>query len=167
MAIAPVNNAPESRTAAAASRGAADPSTCAPTSWATTPSPPRICSARAYVQLERQLREQYGDGVVRDIDALSAAFFPASFASYMRFTAAYGDVSVLPTRFFVAPLAIGEEVSLELERGKTLYVRLRGIGEVDDTGHRDVYWELNGEARVLRVADAAVTAALASPRGGA
>ena len=119
------------------------------------------------MQIEKQLRDKHGENVVTDGDALSSVFFPSSFESYMRFTATYGDVSVLPTRFFVAPLAVGEEVSLDLERGKTLYVRLRGIGEVDDMGHRDVYWELNGEARVLRVADSAALAALAAARSRA
>lgn len=71
----------------------------------------------------------------------------------------YGDVSVLPTRYFVQPVGIGEEISFEINRGKTLFIRLKSISDVDDSGHRDVTWELNGEHRVVRVADASAAAA--------
>jgi pyruvate carboxylase len=50
---------------------------------------------------------------------------------------------------------VGEEVSFEIEKGKTLYVKLKGISPVDDAGHREVSWEMNGEHRTVRIADAA------------
>lgn len=66
----------------------------------------------------------------------------------------YGDLSILPTRYFLEPLEIGEGFSVEIEAGKTLFVKLLAVGPVDPiTGRREVYFELNGEARVLTVTD--------------
>jgi pyruvate carboxylase len=77
------------------------------------------------------------------------------FTEWMAFVTTYGDVSVLPTKYFTTPLAIGEEIAFEIEKGKTLYIRLKAIGTVDATGHRDVMWEFNGEARTIRTPDKA------------
>jgi len=49
---------------------------------------------------------------------------------WMRFAGTFGDVSVVPTKHFCTPLKIGEEVSFEIEQGKTLYIRLKAIGAV-------------------------------------
>jgi pyruvate carboxylase len=66
----------------------------------------------------------------------------------------YGDLSILPTRYFLEPLEIGEELSVEIETGKTLYIKLLAVGPTElITGRREVYFELNGEARVLTVVD--------------
>lgn len=57
---------------------------------------------------------------------------------WQRWTGSFGDVSVLPTKYFSQPVKIGEEISFEIEKGKTLYIRLKAVGEMDDTGHREV-----------------------------
>ena len=66
----------------------------------------------------------------------------------------YGDLSVLPTRFFLAPLKIGEEIHVSIEDGKTLIVKLLAVGQPNaKTGARDVFFQMNGETRVISVAD--------------
>ena len=90
---------------------------------------------------------------IRDVDLLSSALYPEVFDSYLRFREQYSDVSVLPTRSFVAPLSIGEEIVFEIERGKTLVVKLETIGELDDRGERTVFFELNGQPRAIRIPD--------------
>ena len=75
------------------------------------------------------------------------------FAKYQQFYQEYDDVSVLDTRTFLQGMKIGQEVSVELEHGKTLFVKLNGVGEVDATGHRDVIFELNGQQRVIKTKD--------------
>jgi pyruvate carboxylase len=67
-------------------------------------------------------------------------------------------VSVLPKRLFLAPLEVDEEVSVEIERGKTLIIKLRAVGELDPDGTRLVYFELNGRPRSIRVRDEAAAA---------
>ncbi len=106
--------------------------------------------------LRASLEAEHG-ARIRDVDVTSAAIYPAVFREYMDFRARYSDVSKLPTRAYFAPLGIDEELSVEIERGKTLIVRLMAIGELSEDGHREVYFELNGQPRSLRVADAAAS----------
>jgi pyruvate carboxylase len=96
-------------------------------------------------------------GPISDGDVLSAALYPQVFDEFKAFTDAYSDVSVLPTRAFLAPLEIGEEISFDIERGKTLVVKLTAVGEVDAQGKREVFFELNGQPRSIHVLDKKAT----------
>ena len=58
----------------------------------------------------------------------------------------------------LAPLEVGEEISVEIERGKTLVIVLDAVGELDDDGNRTVYFTLNGRPRSIHVPDEAATA---------
>ena len=59
-------------------------------------------------------------------------------------------------------MEIGEEISIDIEQGKTLVIVLRAVGELDATGHRAVYYELNGQPRQVRVRDLAATDVVAA-----
>jgi pyruvate carboxylase len=63
-------------------------------------------------------------------------------------------VSVLPTPVFFYGMQIGEELSIDLERGKTLIVRLVATSEAHEDGTRTVFFELNGHPRSVRIKDA-------------
>ena len=89
--------------------------------------------------VKNKLVEVYGE-CIRPQDVLSSVMYPASFAEWMRVSGEMGNLSVIPTSYFAAPMAIGEEISFELVRGKTLYVRLTGVSEVDDGGMRTIDW---------------------------
>lgn len=106
--------------------------------------------------LRKDLREKHGPNL-SDVDVLSAALYPKVFDEYMAFRELYADVTVLPTRSFLAKMAIGEEISVEIERGKVLIIRLRALGELDEDGCRVVYFELNGRPRSLRIPDKSVS----------
>jgi len=104
--------------------------------------------------LKDELIRSHGP-TIRDVDVLSAALYPAVFAEYMTFRAQYSDTSKLPTRAFLAPLPIGHELAVEIEEGKTLIVRLTAVGELGPDGQREVFFELNGQPRSLRITDRA------------
>ena len=53
----------------------------------------------------------------------------------------YGPVSVLPTPVFFYGLPVGEEICVELEKGKTLVVRTQAIGDTDEQGFSRVFFE--------------------------
>ena len=78
----------------------------------------------------------------------------------MQFRQQYSDLASLPTRAFLAPLAIGAELSVEIEEGKTLIVRLTAVGELGADGQREVFFELNGQPRSLRISDKAASATI-------
>ncbi len=102
--------------------------------------------------LRRQLRDAHGPHI-REVDLLSAALYPKVFDEFMAFREQHSDVSVLPTRQFLGPLVVGEEFNVRIERGKTLIIKLTAVGELREDGTRDVFFELNGRSRAIRVAD--------------
>jgi pyruvate carboxylase len=58
----------------------------------------------------------------------------------------------------------GEEISVDLERGKTLIVRYLASSEPHEDGTRTVFFELNGQPRSVRVADRTQVVEHAPPR---
>lgn len=47
----------------------------------------------------------------------------------------------------------GEEIVVELERGKTLLITLISVGETDDDGMVTVFFKVNGQTRNIQVRD--------------
>jgi biotin carboxyl carrier protein len=70
--------------------------------------------------------------------------------------AASGDLSVLPTSAFFYGMKPGQEISIEIEPGKTLFIRMVNIGAVDAEGKRVVNFELNGMSRQISIVDKSV-----------
>ncbi|MES2258012.1 MAG: pyruvate carboxylase [Pseudomonadota bacterium] len=81
----------------------------------------------------------------------SYLMYPKVFSDYAAHQAQYGNVSVLPTPVFFNGLADSQEVSIEIDKGKTLIVRLQGSTELPDEGERKLFFELNGQPRVIRI----------------
>jgi pyruvate carboxylase len=79
--------------------------------------------------------------------------YPQVYAEFAAARARYGDVAVLPTMAWFYGLQPGEELAVELEPGKTLYLRFVTCSEPHDDGTRTVFFELNGQPRSVRVAD--------------
>ncbi|KAJ1922086.1 pyruvate carboxylase [Tieghemiomyces parasiticus] len=104
-------------------------------------------------QLRTNLIKKYGPGI-RDVDLSSAALYPKVFDEYRQVQDKYGDLSVVPTHYFLAPLKVNEECHIELQPGKLLIIKYVACGPLNPaSGTRDVYFELNGEVRVMSVVD--------------
>jgi len=82
--------------------------------------------------------------------------YPKVYEEFRDFRDKYGDVSVLPTTAYFHGLNPGEEISIEIEEGKTLFVKLLHVGEPDENGVRSLTFELNGKARSTMVQDKSV-----------
>ncbi len=93
-----------------------------------------------------------------ETDLLSYALYPKVFRDYLSSREEYHDLSVLPTRYFLLPMKAGEEIAVEIEHGKTLIIKLEALGELNERGERAVFFELNGQSRVIQVADRAAAA---------
>ncbi len=101
-------------------------------------------------------RQEVQDKVSRAVsDRELAAYlmYPKVFIELADFQRRFGDVSVLPTPVFFWGLRQDEEHAVEIERGKTLLVRLLAVGEHDSEGWRSLYFELNGQPREVKVRD--------------
>ncbi|KAI4110230.1 MAG: hypothetical protein L6R37_000123 [Teloschistes peruensis] len=103
-------------------------------------------------KIKKDINEKFGSA--SECDVASYAMYPKVFEDYRRFVQKYGDLSVLPTRYFLARPEIGEEFSVELEKGKVLILKLLAIGPLSEqTGLREVFYEMNGEVRQVTVDD--------------
>ncbi len=93
---------------------------------------------------------------ISERDVLSAVLYPGVFEEFDRFRQDHSDTSVLPTPVFFYGLDIGDEVTVEIEEGKTLIVKLNAVGRVREDGTRHIYFELNGEPRSATIKDLSV-----------
>ena len=98
------------------------------------------------------------DGMkIDDEDLNGYLMYPKVFLDYMERHLTYGPVRTLPTKTFFYGMNSGDEISLEIDPGKTLEIRLQAIGETDENGEVKVFFELNGQPRVIRVPNRLVT----------
>jgi pyruvate carboxylase len=86
-------------------------------------------------------------------DALSYVMYPDVFLKFAGAQQAYGDLGVLPTMPFFYGMRTGEEITVDLEPGKTLVVKFLTVGELHPDGRRTVFFELNGQPREVTVRD--------------
>lgn len=93
---------------------------------------------------------------VTDDELYSHLMYPDVFAEFARFVREYSDLSVLPTSTFFYGLKPGEEISMDIEEGKTLFVKLINVGAVDKDGRRIVRFELNGMPREAAIVDRSI-----------
>ena len=101
-----------------------------------------------------QARKAAEQAVGRRIDESELAswlMYPKVFTEYAEHRRRYGDVSVLPTSVFFYGLGNQDEVSVELEPGKTLVLRLLGEREIPEEGELKLFFELNGQPRPMRI----------------
>jgi pyruvate carboxylase len=97
-----------------------------------------------------------------DDDLYSHLMYPQVFASYVKKARDYGDLSVLPTPAFFYGLSPGEEVSVDIEEGKTLFIKLIHVGAPNSEGRRALSYELNGMPRESSIVDRSITTAVKS-----
>jgi pyruvate carboxylase len=88
---------------------------------------------------------------VDDEDLNSYLMYPKVFVDYRERHERYGPVRALPTRTFFYGMTPGQEITTEIDPGKTLEIRLQAIGETNADGQVKVFFELNGQPRVIRV----------------
>ncbi|KIW50676.1 pyruvate carboxylase [Exophiala xenobiotica] len=105
-----------------------------------------------FAKVKQTLKEKYNTSSETDI--ASYVMYPKVFEDYRKFVDKYGDMSVLPTKYFLNKPEIGEEFHVELEKGKVLILKLLAIGPLSEaTGQREVFYEVNGEVRQVTIDD--------------
>jgi pyruvate carboxylase len=86
----------------------------------------------------------------------SYLMYPKVFAEFAAATRRYGPVSALPTLVFFYGMQPGQEITIALETGKSLVLRLLTLGETDADGNVRVFFELNGQPRSVNVPNRAM-----------
>lgn len=109
--------------------------------------------AKVRAELTAKLKQE-----LTDDDVFSHLMYPQVHDTFRKQQRQYGDVSVLPSPTFFYGLRLGEEISVEIEAGKVLIIRLVSVGEADKDGKRVLSYELNGIARDVVITDKSITA---------
>ncbi|WP_088005804.1 pyruvate carboxylase [Indiicoccus explosivorum] len=93
------------------------------------------------------------DRPVTSHEVLAYALYPKVFDQYSATYEQFGNISVLDTLTFLYGMRLGEEIEVEIEKGKTLMIKLVSIGEPQKNGLRTIYFELNGQPREVNIQD--------------
>jgi pyruvate carboxylase len=106
----------------------------------------------------QEVSDQLDGTAIDDEDLNGYLMYPKVFTDYMQRHKTYGPVRTLPTKTFFYGMEPGEEITAEIDPGKTLEIRLQAVGETTDDGEVKVFFELNGQPRVIRVPNRIVKA---------
>ena len=119
---------------------------------AITVRPGELLEPVNFNELKQELADKVGFVPSKE-DVLAYALYPKVFEEYAKMYDQFGDISVLDTPTFLYGLKLGEEIEIEIEKGKTLIVKLVSIGEPQHDGTRVMYFEMNGQSRELVIQD--------------
>jgi pyruvate carboxylase len=75
------------------------------------------------------------------------------FLDFIKSQEEFADLSILPTNVFFYGMEPGQEMTVDLEPGKTLIVKYLTTGDPHEDGRRTVFFELNGQPRSIDVFD--------------
>ena len=95
-------------------------------------------------------------GMPSNREVVTHFLYPKVFDDLLIHQAEYSDTSVLPSLVFFQGMEPGDEASIEIEPGKTLFLRFLTIGDPRPDGSRTVFFELNGQPREVVVSDKAL-----------
>jgi len=113
-----------------------------------------------FIKLRKELYEKLGREVT-SFDVIAYALYPDVFMSYHNFTTNFADVSVLDTPTYLYGMRLGEEIEVEIEQGKTLFIKLVSISEPRSDATRVIYFELNGQSREIVIRDKSIKSEVA------
>ncbi|MCZ4256046.1 pyruvate carboxylase [Sulfitobacter sp. G21635-S1] len=109
----------------------------------------------------KELSEKFDGAEIDDEDLCGYLMYPRVFTDYMERHQQYGPVRTLPTATFFYGMEPSEEISAEIDPGKTLEIRMQALSETSEDGEVKVFFELNGQPRVIRVPNRLITATTA------
>ena len=89
-------------------------------------------------------------------DFLSYKLYPKVFTDSFNNHQQYGNVINIPTKNFFYGMEPGEEIIVEMDRGKTLLIELLSVGQADEDGKVDVFFKVNGQGRTVEIQDKTV-----------
>jgi pyruvate carboxylase len=102
---------------------------------------------------EKETLEKKTGHAISNEDLLSYLLYPDVFLKFDKVRQAHADVSVLPTPAFFYGLKSGEEITVEIEAGKTLIIKYMTASEPHPDGTRTLFFDLNGQPREVNVRD--------------
>ncbi len=88
---------------------------------------------------------------ISETELSSDLLYPKVFREFADHQRRFGDVSVLPTPVYFYGMKDRDEISVDIDPGKTLVIRLQGSAPAEEEGQVKLFFELNGQPRTLRI----------------
>lgn len=99
-----------------------------------------------------EFQEQF-DPYCNELDFLSYKLYPKVFEDFYKHWLTYGEVRRIPTPAFFYGLKENEEIFVKIGKGKHIIVKMLYKTDPNENGMRKVYFDLNGQTRVIEVRD--------------
>ena len=100
---------------------------------------------------EKENLESYLGFSVSEEDLASYLMYPTVFKNFKAHQEKYGNVSNIPSKIYFYGPEKDTYHTVELDQGKDLLIKLLAISLPDQTGHCNVFFELNGETRAFSI----------------
>ncbi|WP_321387800.1 pyruvate carboxylase [uncultured Enterococcus sp.] len=130
---------------------------------AFTERPGSLAESVDFEQVRKELAEKIGYEPKNE-EVLSYLMYPQVFLDYRTSYQNYGDVTLLDTPTFFHGIRLGESVEVQIEKGKTLIIRLDEVGEPDIEGNRTLFFNLNGQRREIIIKDRSIISSVQTKR---
>ncbi len=104
-------------------------------------------------------KKEFSKGMGRELlitDFISYKLYPKVFTDAYNNHVKYGNVMNIPTKNFFYGMEIGEEIMVELDRGKNILVSLVSVGEPDENGVVGIFFKVNGQLRNVDIKDKSI-----------
>ncbi|ALC80937.1 MULTISPECIES: pyruvate carboxylase [Bacillus] len=124
-----------------------------------TVRPGELMEDVSFDELKQEIQEKHGIEPSEQ-DVIAYSLYPKVFSEYLQAVEKFGDISVLDTPTFLYGMTLGEEIEVEIEKGKTLIVKLVSIGEPQADGTRVIYFEFNGQPREIVIRDESIKSSI-------
>jgi pyruvate carboxylase len=102
---------------------------------------------------ERKKAQEATGLEIDDKRLASYLMYPKVFTDFTKTQDKYGPTEALPTPVYFYGLKEGEELFVEIEKGKTLVVQYLGRAETNEKGEVRVFFDINGQPRTITVPD--------------
>jgi len=104
-------------------------------------------------------KRKFKKGMGRELemtDFISYKLYPKVFTDAYNNHVQYGNVTNIPTKNFFYGMEVGEEIMVELDRGKNVLISLMLKGEPDEAGNVSIFFKVNGQLRNMLIPDKSV-----------
>jgi len=98
-----------------------------------------------------------GDDLINMRAMIAYCMYPKVYEEYRAHRKEYGYIMRMGSHVFFNGMAIGETNKINIEDGKTLVIKYKGLGDLNEDGTRNVHFELNGMRRDVAVPDPSAT----------
>jgi pyruvate carboxylase len=105
------------------------------------------------LEAERKKIEAEVGHKVDDYRLASYLMYPKVYSDFEKTQDRYGPTEALPTPVYFYGLEEGEELLVDIEKGKTLVVNYLGRAPTNEKGEVRVFFDLNGQPRTITVPD--------------